>query len=156
MTVLAVERLSSWEFPLFVHVAGALLYTAALVVSAVFLAAAWRPRADGGDVVTLSRLGFRWLLLGVLPSFIVMRGAAEWVLSKEPDAVEDLDWVGIGYAITDLGLLLLIAACVTAGLASRRAAERGPTGVSRAAGIITMILVALAFVGIWAMTAKPG
>ena len=153
--MLAVVRPNDWDLPLLLHVTGALLYTAALIVAATFTVAAWRPRADG-NVAALARLGYRSMLVGVLPAYVLMRGAAEWIVSKEDLGDADLDWINIGYGITDAGLLLIIAATITAGMAARRAPEHGPTGLSRAAGIITILLVVLAFVGLWAMTAKPG
>ena len=47
--------------------------------------------------------GYRVLLYAALPSFIVMRVAAEWVADKEgySDLPDDAipDWIGIGYII---------------------------------------------------------
>ena len=62
----------------------------------------------------------RGLLLGVLPTYLVMRVGAEWVASEE--AVGDPTWVGIGYATADGGLLLAIIAAVLAWRATRRGA----------------------------------
>jgi hypothetical protein len=95
----------------------------------------------------LSRLSFRTLLIGVLPSYIVMRAGAEWVASEE--AVGDPTWVGIGYMTSDAGLLLTLIAI---GLAWR-ASRRGTSG--RAVPVLAAVLLLAFAVAIWAMTAKP-
>ena len=80
---------------------------------------------------------------------------AEWVASEE-NVDEDAAWIGIGYIVTDVGLLLLIVVTVLAGLAKRRVG-RGtePGGLVRPATAITLLLIAAYAVALWAMTAKP-
>ncbi|HEX2105704.1 MAG TPA: hypothetical protein VHF51_18775 [Solirubrobacteraceae bacterium] len=147
--MLAATRPDSWNLPLIVHVAGAMLLVGALVVVLVVAGAALR-RGDGAAVLT--RTAFRGLLLGALPSYVVMRVGAEWVASEE--GVRDPAWVGIGYATADGGLLLAVVATVLAWRATRRGAA-GPGGLGRAVvGLSAVLLVAYA-VAIWAMTAKP-
>jgi len=113
MTVLAVIRPDSWNLPLFVHILGAMVLVGALALVLVAIA--------GRDL----RLGFRSLLFGVLPGWIVMRGAAEWIADKEK--VNDLNpvpsWVDLGYSIADPMLLLIIIATVCSGIAVRRRSE---------------------------------
>jgi hypothetical protein len=84
-----------------------------------------------------------------------MRGAAEWVASEE-DVPDDVTWINIGYMVTDIGLLVLIAVTVLTGLAGRRA-RRGdePGGLVRPATALTVLLIAAYAVALWAMTAKP-
>jgi hypothetical protein len=147
--MLAAIRPDDWNLPLLVHVAGAMLLVGALVVVAAAMGAALR-RGDGAAVLT--RLGFRALLLGVLPAYVVMRGAAEWVASKED--VPDADWVGIGYSTADGGLLLALIATVLAWRATRRGAE-GPGGPGRAVVVLSAVLLVAYVVAVWAMTAKP-
>lgn len=145
----AIVRPDSWNLPLFVHVAGAMLLVATLVVVLAVSAGAVR----GGDgAAALSRLSFRTLLIGVLPSYIVMRGAAEWIADEE--AVGDPAWVGIGYATADGGLLLTLIAIVLAWRAARRGAD-GPGGMGRAVTVLAAVLLLAFAVAIWAMTAKP-
>ncbi len=120
--MLAMVRPDGWNLPLLVHVAGAMLLVAALVVVVALCAGALR-RGDGTAVLT--RLAFRSLLLGVVPAYVVMRAGAEWLASEE--AVGDQAWVGIGYGTSDGGLLLVIVACVLAWRAARRGAD-GPGG----------------------------
>jgi hypothetical protein len=145
----AIVRPDSWNLPLFVHVAGAMLLVGALVVVLAVSAGA----ARGGDgAAALSRLSLRTLLLGVLPSYIVMRGGAEWIADEE--AVGDPGWVGIGYATADGGLLLTLIAIVLAWRAARRGAD-GPGAMGRAVSVLAAVLLLAFAVAIWAMTAKP-
>jgi hypothetical protein len=148
--MLATIRPDSWNLPLLVHVAGAMLLVGALVVVVVVTAAAAR---RGDDAAVLTRLGFRGLLLGVLPAYVVMRGGAEWVASEE--GVGDPTWIGIGYSVADGGLLFAIIATVLAWRASRRGGE-GPGGLGRAVVGLSALLLVAYVVAIWAMTAKPG
>jgi hypothetical protein len=158
--VVAAIRPDSWNFPLLLHVAGAMLLVGSLLLAAVLLTSAAR-RDEPGATVALTRSGFRTLLLFVLPSYLLMRVGAEWIYSEEglDDLPEDPDWIGIGYIVSDLGLLLLIIALVVAGLASRRAGRAEPgaeVAGSRAAPIIVLILLAAYSVAVFAMTGKPG
>jgi hypothetical protein len=147
--MLAAVRPDSWNLPLLVHVAGAMLLVGALAVVLVLTAAALR-RGDGS--VVLTRLAFRGLVLGVLPAYVVMRAGAEWVASTAD--VGDPTWVGIGYSTADGGLLLAIIATVLAW----RGARRGPNGPGVPGRVVValcaVLLVAYA-VAIWAMTTKP-
>ena len=72
------------------------------------------------------RQAFRALLLGVLPAWLVMRVGAQWVESEE--AVGDPSWIGIGYATSEGGLLLILIATWLAW----RATRRGAAGSGRA------------------------
>ena len=149
--MIAAIRPDAWDFPLFVHVAGAMLLVGVLFVVVFTMAAALR-RGDGTDVLTA--LAFRSLLIGVLPAYIVMRAGAEWIGSKE-DVPDDVDWIGIGYSVADGGLLLTIIAAVLAWRAARRGAA-GPGGLGRGVLVLAVILLVAYGVAIWAMTAKPG
>jgi hypothetical protein len=149
--MLAAIRPDSWDFPLFLHVAGAMLLVGALVVVVAATAGALR-RGDGAEVLT--GLAFRTLLIGVLPTYILMRAGAEWIASEE-DVPDDVDWIGIGYAVADGGLLLTIIAAVLAWRAARRGAA-GPGGLGRGVLVLAAVLIVAYGVAIWAMTAKPG
>ena len=148
--MVAVVRPDSWNLPLFVHVAGAMLLVGALVVVTVAMAAALR-RGDGVEVLT--RLAFRALLIGVIPSYVLMRAGAEWIASEE-NIPDELDWVGIGYIVADLGLLLTLITAVLAWRAARRGAD-GPGGAGRAALVLAAVLIVAYGVALWAMATKP-
>ena len=143
MNVLAAIRTDAQNIALFVHLLGAMTLVGALALVAAALA--------GRDV----RLGYRALLLGVLPGWIVMRGGAEWIASKE--GVNDVDptpsWVDIGYSISDPMLLLIIVATVCAGLAARRQRRGGALRTTALA--LSAIMLAACVVAIWAMSTKP-
>jgi hypothetical protein len=149
VSVLAAIRPDDWNLPLFVHVAGAMVLVSALIVVVVLGGVALR-RGDG--TVALSRLAFRGLLIGVFPAYIVMRGGAEW-LAAEQDWGEPA-WIGIGYGVADLGLLLAIIATVLAWRATKRG-DAGPGGMGRAVVALSGILLVAYVIAIWAMTTKP-
>jgi len=142
MSLLAAIRPDDWNIALFVHILGAMMLVGSLVLVATALAAR--------DL----RLGFRSLLLGVIPGWIVMRGAAEWIAEKE--RVNDIDptpaWVDIGYSVGDPMLLFIIIATVCAGLAARRQS----TGPLRTTALVLVgILLVASVVAVWAMSTKP-
>jgi cytochrome b561 len=93
-----------------------------------------------------------------LPAFIVMRLGAQWIVSKEHLENSNDAWVGIGFGVSDSGLLLLIIGLVLTGLMARRARQgisvAGATQLA-VAGVVSGLLVAAYLVAIWAMTTKP-
>jgi hypothetical protein len=159
MSELAFIRPDEWNLPLFVHVLGALTLIGATAFATTSLAAAWR-----GGSLAATRNGYRALLIGVIPAWIVMRVGAEWIADKE--GYIDLDdppaWIDIGFMTAEPVFLLVIIATVLAGLAVRRAGRAGGTdgtdtpsvGVRVAAGMTAFALAAY-LVALWAMTTKP-
>jgi hypothetical protein len=154
MTLLAAIRPDDWNLPLFLHVLGAMALVGALVLVALSLAS-----ARGGDSAAGLRLAYRALLLGAIPAWIAMRVGAQWIASKE--GLDDLDeppaWVDIGFLTSEPTLLLLIAATVCAGIASRRAREGGRAfgGLNTAALVLVSITLLAYVLAIWAMSTKP-
>jgi hypothetical protein len=154
MTLLAAIRPDDWNLPLFLHMLGAMALVGALVLVALSLAS-----ARGGDSAAGLRLAYRALLLGAIPAWIAMRVGAQWVASKE--GLDDLDeppaWVDIGFLTSEPTLLLLIAATVCAGIASRRAREGGRAfgGLNTAALVLVSITLLAYVLAIWAMSTKP-
>ena len=157
MDALAAIRPGDWNLPLFLHVLGAMVATGGLVLALVYLAGAWR-----GDSPRLFRAGFKSLLYGAIPGYIVMRVAAQWIFSKEglDNLSEDPGWIGIGFIVGDIGLLFLLIATITSGVASRKAlaADGGAAprtvGVRVAASLTALLLIAYV-IAIWAMATKP-
>ena len=160
MTVIApaIIRPDDWNVALFIHILGAMVVVGSLVLATAYLVGAWR----GGSPGSL-RLGFRSLLYGAIPGYIVMRIGAEWIYSKEgiADLPEEPDWSGIGYAVADIGLLLLLIATITSGVVARRTAATGRgddrpggIGVRVSAALVGIVLVAYV-IALWAMTTKP-
>ena len=75
ISVLAAARPDSWDFPLLVHVLGAMILVGGLLTGASAIAFA------RGDARFL-RLGYWTLLAVALPGYIVMRIGAEWMYTK--------------------------------------------------------------------------
>ncbi len=146
--MLAAIRPDSWNLPLFLHVLGATLLfgTTATVAIAGFAA---RARRDHSAL--LARIVLRTFLLGVVPSWILMRAGAAWIGDKEfPDKTPG--WVDVGFLVSEPGAILLIIVGILAWLAARK------QGVGRAAVAVPVLasiyLVALG-VAWFAMSAKP-
>jgi uncharacterized membrane protein len=155
VTGLAAIRPDEWEFPLFLHVFGALALTGAITLTAIYLFSTWR----SGSAATL-RLAVRTLTLGVFPAYVVLRASAEWISDKEgyADLDNPPDWIDIGYLVTDAGLLLIVIASLLAWRALRKAQADGdgPRVTARVAAVIIALLLVMNVVAIWAMTTKPG
>jgi hypothetical protein len=150
MTVLAAIRPDSWNFPLFLHVLGAMVLVGGTLTTAASLAFA---RGDNG----LLRLGYWSLLAVALPGYIVMRIGAQWIYSKEglDDAPDDPAWVGIGFIVADLGALLLLIALIVGGIGVYRLRTERGQGLLKVSMVIAVLLLAAYVVAIWAMGAKP-
>ena len=151
--VVAAIRPDAWNFPLLIHVLGAMVLVGALVLAGSALLFSWR---DGAG--SMVRLGYRSLLLGVVPGWIVMRAGGEWIASKEHLENSDVSWIGIGFTTADGGAVFIIIATVLAAFAWRRAARMeasSASGLGRAAGILVGLLLIAYVVTLWAMTTKP-
>lgn len=148
--MLAATRPDSWDLPLFVHVAGAMILVAGLITGAAALTLA---RGDA----RLLRLGYFSLLAVSLPGLIVMRAGAEWIYDREGFSGDgDPTWLGIGYTIADGGALILLVALIVGGAGIRRLRRGGGTGLLKATTILSLVLLAGYLVAVWAMGAKPG
>jgi hypothetical protein len=156
--MLAAIRPDSWNFPLFLHVLGAMVLIGALATALTAQLLGWR-RGAGAEALTYGRVAFRTLLFVGIPAWFAMRIGAEWIYSKEGWANVDNEpgWLGIGYITADLGGLLLLVSTILAGLGARRLArpEGGSAGLARSAGVLVLIVLAVYLVSVWAMTAKP-
>jgi hypothetical protein len=151
--MLAVVRPDSWNLPLFIHIAGAMALVGSLILAGWSVRIA---RARGDQPA--AQFAYRVLWRAVLPSYIVMRVGAQLIADKEHLENSNDAWVGIGFIVSDAGLLLLIIGLVLTGLAARRAkagrSVAGSTGL-KVATILTGVLVVAYVVAIWAMTTKP-
>jgi hypothetical protein len=147
----AAVRPDSWNFPLFVHVLGAMMLVGLLATVVVLLVVSLRSR----DRAATLRLAFRTTLIGAIPAYLVMRIGAEWIADKE-NVPDDVSWIGIGYSVADGSLLFLIIVTILAGLALRRV-RRGDDGggLTRVSAGIMMLLIVAYGVALWAMATKP-
>ena len=155
MIVLAI-RPDSWNFPLLLHVASAMLLVAAAVVAAVALTQALRTSEPGG-AAALQRFGARTLLWVAVPMAVVLNVDAEWIRSKEfPSGSSDPAWIGWGYGTAESSLIFLVIATILASLAVRRSrAGLGIGKLSKAATGLSLLSIAILLIAIWAMTTKP-
>jgi hypothetical protein len=152
-SLLAAVRPDSWNFPLFVHVLGAMILVGGLLAGASTLLFA------RGDTRFL-RLGYWTLLAVALPGYVIMRIGAQWIYSKEgwddlPAGVDDPTWIGIGFIVADLGALLVLIALILGGIGVRRLRNGGGAGLLKAAMVIAWVVLAAALVAVWAMAGKP-
>ena len=151
MSILAVVRPGSWNFPLFLHVLGAMILVGGLLVGASSLAFA---RGEA----RLLRLGY-WSLLAVsLPGWILMRGGAQWIASREgwtQSGVPSPTWLSIGAVIADLGGLVLLVSLVVGGIGVNRLRAGKGSGLLRTTLVLAILLLGAYVVAIWAMAGKP-
>jgi hypothetical protein len=151
-TLGSITRPDSWDLPLFLHIAGAMVLVGALTLSSVYLIASWRSGS-----AALIRVAYMSLFYGALPGYIVFRVGAEWIADKEHLTDSNVTWIGIGYGVSDLGALLLIVSLVIGGLGVRRINRGEGASIVPArivTGLVSLVLIAY-LVAVWAMTVKP-
>ena len=153
MSVFAVIRPDEWNFPLLMHVFGAMILVGGLVAAVTALLLGWRR-----DSPWYSRIGFWSLLAVAFPAWWIMRIGGQWIESKE-NFEEDNEpaWLGIGYITAELGGLLLLISIILTGIGVRRLRRPGAeTSVLVRIGTVLSVVILLAYVvAMWAMTAKP-
>jgi uncharacterized membrane protein len=157
VTVLAAIRPTGWDFPLFLHVLGAMILVGGLVVAVAMQLLAWR-RRDPADVAAFSRGAFWALMTVALPGWVVMRAGGEWIRSKEGySGPDDPSWLGLGYFAADIGFVVLLVTVLLAGLGVRqlRRSGSGTSVLTRVATPLATILLIVYLVAVWAMTTKP-
>jgi hypothetical protein len=155
VSVVAAIRPDEVNFPLLLHVFGAMLLLGTLFTVATAIVLGWR-RTDPVEAVSLTRFGLRTLLMGVLPAYVLMRIGAQWTESEEnlPDDFEAA-WLDIGYITADVGALLTLIALGLSGFGLWRLRQGRGRGLAKAVGVIAILLLAAYVVAVWAMTAKP-
>jgi hypothetical protein len=156
MSLLAATRPTEWDFPLFLHVLGAMVLVGGLVTTVGLQVFAWRQR-EPGELTAFSRGAFWALLTVAFPGWVVMRIGAEWVRSKEGWAEPYPSWLGIGYFAADIGFAVLVVTILLAGLGVRSLRKSGGSAalLGRIATPLATALLILYLVAVWAMTAKP-
>ena len=120
--VLAI-RPDSWNFPLLLHVGGAMLLVASLTVAIVAFVQSWREQDPDGSA-QLFRFGALTMFFAALPAYFVMRVGAQWILSREHLENSNASWIGIGFGTSDFGGLILIVTLILTGIALRRSRRR--------------------------------
>jgi hypothetical protein len=152
MNVLAAVRPDDWNFPLLVHVFGAMLLVGGLLTGASMLGFA------RGEVRAL-RLGYWALLALTVPGWIVMRIGAQWIYSKEgwDDLPEDAEpsWLGVGFLTAHAGGAVLLVSLILGGVGVYRLREGNGSSLLKATLILSLVLLAAYVVAAWAMSGKP-
>jgi hypothetical protein len=152
MSVVAAIRPDSWNFPLLLHVLGAMILVGGLLSGATALGFA------RGDARFL-RLGYWSLLVASVPGWVLMRVGAEWISSKEgwddvPDELEPR-WLSIGGVVADLGGFVLLASLLVGGVGVYRLREERGSGLLRVTMVLSVVLLVAYLVAVWAMAGKP-
>jgi hypothetical protein len=143
--MVALVRPDSWDFPLFLHVLGAVLLVGAMAATAL---AAGR----AGGSLLLRRVAFWTLAIFALPAWVLMRLAGGWIDSKE-DVPGDPTWLGIGFSVADIGIVVLLVTAIVGWWATRRPDRRWP---QQTVTVLAIVYLAALLVSMWAMSAKPG
>jgi hypothetical protein len=152
VSVVAAMRPDEWNFPLLVHVFGAMVLVGGLLAGASVLALA---RGDAGFL----RLGY-WSLLGAaLPGWVVMRLGAQWIYTEEgwddlPESAEPA-WLAVGGFTADVGGIVFLVSLVAGGVGVYRLRQGGGAGLLRATLVLSLVLLAAYVVAVWAMAGKP-
>jgi hypothetical protein len=142
--MLALIRPDSWNFPLFLHIFGATVLFGTVATVAI---AGFASRSHAGYEQLLARVAQRTFLLGIVPAYVLMRVGAQWINSKEFPNGGEPGWVGVGFGVSDAGVILLLIVGIL--LAVRR--QR----VLLAVPILTAIYVVALGVAWVAMSGKP-
>jgi hypothetical protein len=150
-TVVATVRPHGWDFPLFLHVLGAMILVGGLLTGAACLGLA------RGDARFL-RLGYRSLLAVALPGWFLMRLGAQWIASKEgwtAKGVPTPRWLDIGFVLADAGGLILLISLIVGGIGVRRLRTGKGSALLRSTLALSVVLLGAYVVAVWAMAGKP-
>jgi NADH:ubiquinone oxidoreductase subunit 6 (subunit J) len=143
--MVAIIRPESWNFPLFLHVLGAIVLVGAVAATCMLAVSSQRwPWLRG---ITL-----RTMLAVVIPAWLLMRLPGQWIDSKE-DIPGDPTWLGIGFIVGDAGVLFLIVTSICAWRGARNPERRWP---GNAVAALAAIYLAALLVAMFAMSGKPG
>jgi hypothetical protein len=153
MSVVAAVRPDNWDFPLFLHVLGAMILVGGLVAGASALGFA-RGQAR------LLTLGYWSLLMVALPGWVLMRIGGAWIYSRQgwDEVADELRprWLDLGLIIGDLGGIVLLVSLVAGGVGLRRLRQGKGSGLLRVTLVLSLVLLAAYVIAAWAMAGKPG
>ena len=136
-------------WPLFLHVLGAMTTFGAVLTAVLVSVVAWkRP-----DAAFLRRAALRTLLLAI-PFYLLLRVFGQIIYNREKDAFggNDPTWVGIGFIVSDLGLLLLLVSIGCAFWWTRS----GKPVAGRVVTVLTSVVLVMLTVAMLAMSGKWG
>jgi hypothetical protein len=132
--------------PLFLHILGAMVLVGAMLTVLLLATTAWkRPLA------LLSKSAFRTLLIVAIPAWLLMRACGQWMYSEEGwSGDNDPTWLGIGYLVGDIGLLVLL---ITTGVAFWWSRSKKPIA-GRIVGGLSLVYLVLLGIAWLAMSGK--
>ena len=154
MSVVAAIRPDDWNFPLFVHVLGAMILVGGLLTGVTVLAFA------RGDVPRSSprvldaargRPSRRYDSHADRRRVDLREGAC----GELPEGVDEPAWIGIGYIIADVGPLLHAHRADPGRHRRASPSRRQGDRLAQATMILALIVLAAAVVAVWAMSGKP-
>jgi hypothetical protein len=146
--MLAIVRPDSWNLPLFLHILGATVLFGTIATVAI---TGFASRTHAGYEGLLARVAARTFLFGVIPSFILMRGGAQWIVGKEyPGSAKTPGWVDVGFVVTEPGAILLLITGILIWISVRRGR------LLLAVPILAALYVVALGVAWVAMSGKPG
>ena len=155
--MLAAIRPDSWNFPLLLHVFGAMVLVGGLITAFSAQFVGWH-RGTPADALGFGRLGFRALLYAAVPGWILMRIGAGWIYEEVGyTGDDDPAWLGVGFITAEAGGLLILIATILAGVGVRRLRTSGAngSGLIRVSTVLVAITLVAYVVAVWAMSAKP-
>lgn len=136
--MIAAIRPHSFDFPLLLHVFGAIMLFGTTLATAALSLTSWRLPG----VAVVSRSAFWALLAGAIPAWVLMRAGAAWIYSKEGfSGHDDPTWIGVGYLVADPGVVILLLAT---GFAFWWQRSNKPVAGRIVSGLSTLLLVLLA------------
>jgi hypothetical protein len=145
--MLAIVRPDSWNLPLFLHILGATVLFGTVATVAI---AGFASRSRGDHERLLARVAARTFLFGVIPSFILMRAGAQWIVGKEyPGNAKTPGWVDVGFIVSEPGAVLLLITGILVWISARRGR------LMLAVPVLAAIYVVALGVAWFAMSGKP-
>jgi hypothetical protein len=105
----------------------------------------------------MNRIAFKSLLIVAIPAWFLMRIPAQILADREGFGGDnDPAWIGVGFATSEAGGLLLVIATILAGIGVRQLGRGKDRSALVKVGTVLVTLLVLAYiVTIWAMGAKP-
>ena len=129
--MIATVRPHGWDFPLFLHVFGAMTLFG-IVLAALIASVAGLPRAAFSS------------LAAALPAWAAALIGAYWIESDEHLSDSSATWLGVGHGVLEPGLIVLLAA-LGAAFWWRRSGNAVAGRFSAGLSALYLILLALAW-----------
>ena len=143
--MVALIRPDAWNFPLFLHVLGAIALVGAIAATLALALSSQR-------WAWLRRITLRTVLLVVIPAWLLMRLAGQWEDSRSSIG-DGKGWLDVGYIVGDAGVLFLLLTAIVAWIGARKPERRWP---GQLVAVLAGVYLAALLVAMFAMSGKPG